>query len=96
MVVGLGAELARLTRTPGLRLMLKMMRGPANAAGMASLQRFLENGFDTFGTVARVRGGAERFLQTLLTREQQVVELLFAREHAESAGELERILGQAR
>ncbi|MDB5914036.1 MAG: hypothetical protein JWP22_2711 [Ramlibacter sp.] len=96
MVVGLGSELARLTRTHGLRLMLKLMRAPATAAGMGSLQRFLENGFDSFGAVARVRGGAERFLQTLREREQELVDLLFDGDLATCEAELGRILGQAR
>src|SRR5688572_23092298 len=48
VVLDIGAQMARLTRTPGLRTLLKMMRGPAVAAGLGSLQRFLENGFDTF------------------------------------------------
>jgi hypothetical protein len=96
LVVGLGSELARLTRTPGLRLMLRMMRAPATAAGMGSLQRFLENGFDTFGAVARIRGGAESFLQTLRQREQRLVDLLFDSEADTCEEELTRILGQAR
>jgi hypothetical protein len=96
MVVGIGSELAELTRTPGLRLMLKMMRAPATAAGMGSLQRFLENGFDSFGAVARVRGGAERFLQTLREREQEIVDLLFDCDPPKCEAELGRILGQAR
>jgi hypothetical protein len=94
-VVALGSELAQLTRTPGLRLMLKMMRAPAAAAGLGALQRFLEAGFDTFGAIARVRGGAERFLQTLHEREQRWLDLLFDQEAPVCEVELARILGQA-
>ena len=32
-VVGIGKQLARLTRTPGLRTMLRVMRGPASVTG---------------------------------------------------------------
>ena len=95
-VIDIGAELSRLTRTPGLRLMLKMMRGPAGAAGMSSLQRFLEAGFDTFGAVAKNPGGAERFLSTIREREQQLIELLFDADAVSCETEVGAILGQAR
>jgi hypothetical protein len=96
MVVAIGAEMARLTRLPGLRTMLRMMRGPASAAGMGSLQRFLESGFDTFAAMAKQRGGAERFLQTIHDREQRLVDLLSDGEPVACETELLRILGQAR
>ena len=96
MVIAIGAEMTRLTRLPGLRMMLKMMRGPASAAGMQSLQRFLEAGFDTFSTVTRRRGGAEQFLATIRAREQQLMDLLFDAEPVACETELLRILGQAR
>lgn len=95
-VVAIGAEMARLTRLPGLRMMLKMMRGPASAAGMQSLQRFLEAGFDTFASVTRLRGGAEQFLDTIRHREKQLMDLLFDAEAVACETELHRILGQAR
>lgn len=95
-VIAIGAEMIRLTRLPGLRMMLRMMRGPASAAGLASLQRFLETGFDTFAAVARVRGGAERFLQTIRDREQHLMDLLFDADAVACETELRRILGQAR
>jgi hypothetical protein len=95
-VISIGAELSRLTRTPGLRLMLKMMRAPAAAAGMGSLQRFLEAGFDTFGAVAKNRGGAEGFLATIREREQQLMQLLFDTDPVACETELRIILGQAR
>jgi hypothetical protein len=95
-VLALGTELARLTRLPGLRLMLRMMRGAAAVAGLQSLQRFLEAGFDTFAAVAKARGGAEGFLATIREREQQVLELLFEAAVVPCESELRRILGQAR
>ena len=95
-VVALGAEMTRLTRTPGLRLMLKMMRAPAAAAGLSSLQRFLEAGFDTFAGVARQRGGAEQFLATIHERERRLMELLFEADAVACETELRTILGQAR
>lgn len=95
-VIAMGAELARLTRLPGLRTMLRMMRGPASAAGLSALQRFLESGFDTFASVAKQRGGAERFLQTIREREEQLMELLFNADPVACETELQRTLGQAR
>ena len=95
-VVELGAEMTRLTRLPGLRTVLKMMRRPATAAGLGSLQVFLEGGFDTFAAVSRQRGGAERFLETIREREQRLMDLLFADESVACETELHRILGEAR
>lgn len=95
-VVAIGAEMTRLTRLPGLRMMLKMMRGPASAAGLTSLQRFLESGFDTFASVTKLKGGAEQFLATIRQREQQLVDLLFDADAVACETELLRILGQAR
>ena len=76
-VLQVGHELDRLTRTPGLRLMLKMMRGPANLAGLGDLQRFLEAGFDTFAAMGRQTGTTTYFLNTVATRETHTFELLF-------------------
>lgn len=95
-VLAIGAEMARLTRLPGLRLMLRMMRGPASAAGMSALQRFLEAGFDTFASVARLPGGAERFLETIRERELQLMDTMFGAEAVACETELRRTLGQAR
>jgi hypothetical protein len=95
-VLEIGREMARLTRMPGLRLMLKMMRGPAAAAGLSSLQRFLETGFDTFAAMARRPGGAERFLETIREREFALIAMLFDMELVACETELSRTLGQAR
>jgi len=95
-VLAMGRDLARLTRTPGLRTMLRMMRGPATAAGMGALQQFLEAGFDTFGQLARQRGAVEQFLATIEQREQVLMHLLFDGDAVTSGTELARTLGQAR
>jgi hypothetical protein len=93
-VLALGAELARLTRLPGLRTMLRMMRGPATAAGLGELQRFLENGFDTFAGMSRRAGAVEDFLHTIDTRERALFALLYDGELVASETELQRTLGQ--
>jgi hypothetical protein len=96
MVLEIGGELQRLTRTPGLRLMLKMMRGPAVAAGMGALQRFLEAGFDTFAAMARQPGGAAGFMAVIDARECALIDLMFDTELVACETELAHILGQAR
>ncbi len=94
-VMVIGQDLVRMTRLPGLRLMLKMMRGPAAAAGLRALQDFLESGFDTFAGLAR-RGRAEAFLGAIETRETQWVGQLFDADRVTCVTELGRILGEAR
>ena len=95
-LVAIGLEMTRLTRLPGLRTMLRVMRKPASAAGLGSLQRFLESGFDTFAAVTRQPGGADRLLETIREREQRLMDLLFEDEAVAGETELHRILGQAR
>ncbi len=73
-VVGhMGAELTRLTRMRSLRMALRMMRRPAHAAGLQALQHFLEAGFDAFAALK----SPETFLQTIVQRESQWLDLLF-------------------
>lgn len=74
LTIAIGTELDRLTRKPLLRQALRLMRGPAAAAGLDELQTFLEVGFDTF----RAMKGAQEFLKTVETREQELSSALFA------------------
>ena len=76
MVLEVGDELDRLTRLPGLRMMLRMMRGPAKAAGLGSLQMFLESGFDTFAQMAGQNARAQTFLGIIRERESNWIEQL--------------------
>jgi hypothetical protein len=93
-VVAIGEDMIRLTRAPGLRMMLRMMRGPAGAAGLAALQRFLEAGFDTFAALARARRAPE-FLRTISERESTLVAVMFDAPAVACETELARTLGQA-
>ena len=77
-VLDVGRELDRLTRMPGLRLTLRMMRGPAHAAGLSSLQSFLETGFDTFGAMSGKGSGARGFLALIQARESALIDALFS------------------
>ena len=70
----IGRALDGLTRSRLMRSSLRLMRGPAQAAGLASLQRFLEAGFDAFGAMQ----GADDFLRWVGEREQALAAALFA------------------
>lgn len=74
LTVQVGERLDRLTRNPLLRHSLRMMRGPARAAGLTELQHFIETGFDTF----RAMRGAKEFLALIGDRERRLAETLFA------------------
>ena len=73
VVQALGKSLDGLTRKPGLRMLLKLMRGPAAAAGLGSLQKFLEAGFDAFQTMH----GSDEFLKLIAVREANWIQQLF-------------------
>lgn len=73
LMASIGAALERYTRRAWLRQSLRVMRGPAQAAGLGALQLFLERGFDTF----RGMGGAQGFLDTIAQRERQLAAQLF-------------------
>lgn len=77
-VLAVGNELDKLTRASGLRMMLKMMRRPASAAGLSSLQSFLESGFDTFARMNGRGKGAQEFLGIVRARESLLIDELFA------------------
>ena len=74
LMLAVGSDLERYTGRALLRHSLRLMRGPANAAGLGALQRFLETGFDTF----REMRGAEFFLQTIAGRERSLAAQLFS------------------
>ena len=73
LLLAIGGSLDRFTRNPLLRHSLRLMRVPAQAAGLAALQRFLERGFDTF----RAMRGAKEFLATIGQRERELAQRLF-------------------
>ena len=73
LMLAVGQALDRYTRKPLLRHSLRLMRGPAQAAGLSTLQRFLEKGFETF---AEMRGAAP-FLGAIVERERALAARLF-------------------
>lgn len=72
-----GSELDSLTLKPGLRTMLRLMRRPADLAGLGALQRFLESGFDTFASMGKQTGAVSNFLTLVKTRESKLIDRLF-------------------
>lgn len=94
-VLDIGHELDRLTRTKGLRLTLRMMRGPAKAAGLHSLQSFLETGFDTFASMGGKGRDAQAFLDTIRERETTWINALFHAPRVACETDLETCLGKA-
>lgn len=73
LTLAVAARLDGFTRKPLLRNSLRLMRGPARAAGLGELQQFLESGFDTF----RAMKGADEFIATVKQREHALASSLF-------------------
>ena len=74
LMLAVGEALEGYTRNPLLRTSLRLMRGPAQAAGLGALQAFLERGFDTF----RAMRGASEFLDIVARRERALSTALFS------------------
>jgi hypothetical protein len=73
LLLKVGRALERHARTPLLAATLRLMRGPANAAGLSQLQSFLERGLSAFTSM----GGAEEFLQIIDRNERREIEEMF-------------------
>jgi len=69
----IGSELEALTRVPLLEGTIRLMGGPAKAAGLSSLHNFLATGFSTF----KKMGDAGEFLGTIVGRETLLMKRLF-------------------
>lgn len=93
-VLDIGQTLGRLTRKPGLRLMLKMMHKPANLAGLGALQAFLESGFDHFSGMAKAHA-VDAFLDTIRMRESDWIARLFEANPVACETKLTQTLGFA-
>ncbi|MEO8543893.1 MAG: hypothetical protein ABI434_09950 [Burkholderiaceae bacterium] len=77
LLLEVGHDLDQLTRTSGLRRVLKMMRRPAQAADLSDLQHFLEKGFDIFATLGQKKGRVAKFLEIIKVRESAAIIALF-------------------
>ncbi len=72
-----GEALEALAGKPLVRGILKMMHGPAHMAGLGELHAFLERGFEAFRSLGSDAG---EFLETIISREQEISRALFAGE----------------
>lgn len=69
-----GEALQRLAQKSLLTGILKLMRRPAQRAGLGELHEFLEHGFDAFRRI----GDASKFLDCIEDRERRLLKNLFA------------------
>jgi hypothetical protein len=76
LVVGLARRLSDVVRHAWIGRVLRLARGPAQAAGFALLQSFLERGFTAFAGL----DDAQNFVNTIDRRERELMERLFASE----------------
>lgn len=74
LTLDIAKRLDGLTRRVLVRNSLRLMRGPARAAGLGELQHFLEAGFDTF----RAMNGAQEFVSLVDSRERALASSLFS------------------
>ena len=72
----LGYDLDRLERKPLVNTLVRLLRGPAHAAGFGKLQEFLESGLGSF----RAMDDVAYFNETIYEREWDSMERLFAGE----------------
>jgi hypothetical protein len=70
----IGSALDRLARKPLIAGALRLMEGPAHAAGLGALHDFLARGFAAF----RDMRGADEFLAVIAARETRINARLFA------------------
>ncbi len=73
LIESVGQTLDSLAHKPGLATLLKMMRRPAQLAGLGELQSFLERGFSAFRSMRR----ADDFVATVTRRERDLSQRLF-------------------
>jgi hypothetical protein len=72
----LGYDLDRLERKPLVNTLVRLLRGPAHAAGFGKLQEFLESGLGSF----RAMDDVAYFNETIYEREWDSMERIFAGE----------------
>lgn len=74
LIVDLARRLGRMVHHAWIGRLLRLARRPAEAAGFAMLQSFLERGFDAF----RQLGDATDFIAAIEARERGLMERLFS------------------
>lgn len=76
LVRQIGRALDRLVRQPLLGGLLGAMERPARMAGLSAMHQFLASGFRAFKAIR----GAEEFVQTITSRESELMRRIFAGE----------------
>lgn len=76
LIRDLGYDLDKLVRLPLVNYLLRLLRGPAHAAGFGKLQEFLEEGLQAFRALENPRW----FVDTIYARERASMEKLFSGE----------------
>lgn len=74
LVGEIGRALDRLTRKPLIGAALRLMHGPAHAAGLGAVHDFLRRGYQAFRHMGR---SSNDFLSTVECRERDLMEQLF-------------------
>ena len=74
LMCAVGEGLDRMVKKTLIFSTLKMLRGPAQMAGLGEMQRFLEMGFTAF----RQMKGADYFLATIASRETILIERILS------------------
>ncbi len=75
LIALLGQALDKLAHLSFIGMTLKVMRKPAQLAGLGELQAFLERGYTAFGAM---RGGAGEFVAIIVARERAISTALLA------------------
>jgi hypothetical protein len=71
----IGRYLDSVVRKPFVHALVRMVRGPAHAAGFGTLQELLERGLDAFETM----NGSDEFLAIIGDRETRAMQRILAR-----------------
>ena len=67
LILDLGHDLNRIVQRPIVVALIKLMHGPAHAAGFGALQNFLESGLKAF----KLLGDGTKFIDTIAAREAE-------------------------
>lgn len=76
LVQDVGQALGRLVHQPFVATALGLMRKPAKLAGPGALQDFLQRGYEAFRKI----DDPQEFLDTIVSREQKLLQALFAKD----------------
>jgi len=82
LIASLGRSLDRLTKKPFIGTALSMLKKPAEIAGLADLQSFLERGYEAFRAM---EGGSAAFVRSVAARETELMNEWLPKDEAATA-----------